>query len=259
VSEKPLFDAGSGKCEAELRRYEKKCLQHLARVRLSHRLANAALDGEQSARAASNNLLLEAFGNQLSPDESIRKLGNQIHAIHLVALKADFELFLNRVLFTIWECHFDSLADRAPTDKSSLRDLAIKAASGLHGDSTPAFLVQQIVPSYGLHELTDCLKSATGIDLHAVLNLGGHKIWAQIFTAFQVRHLIEHRNGKADVSFKHKVAKLWRNTSWGERKPLESLVKIETTADDFCRTREAMSTAVPLVANALVEWDSRQQ
>jgi hypothetical protein len=82
----------------KLRHYGTKCDQHLSRVRLSHRLA---LDGSRidvpKVQAGINELARASF-DEVQPDRRELKLRSALHEVHLVALKSDFELYLNRVV-----------------------------------------------------------------------------------------------------------------------------------------------------------------
>src|SRR5687767_9746533 len=78
--------------------YYQKCEQHLSRVRVSHLLALRAVDiGVADSHEDFRKIVDVAFPN-LNAARIEQKLMSGLNQVHLVALKADFELFLNRVL-----------------------------------------------------------------------------------------------------------------------------------------------------------------
>ena len=164
------------------------------------------------------------------------KLRRALHEVHLIALKADFELFLNRVLTVVWTAHFDSLAGKASNKR--VRELALAAVQGNAGHD---FVIQMVVPEYGLPALVGTLKEATHIELPKDLPAYDFSQWSQIQVAFAVRHLIEHRDGKVDTRFRENVQKFWDNSSWGKRGRLpDTLEKITVEEADVVHTYDAM-------------------
>src|SRR5262249_12339645 len=166
------------------------------------------------------------------------KLPRVFNEVHLVGLKANFELFLNRMLSAIWNAHFKELVSRIPKDKSML--LREFAESLLEGDESNGnareLIVDRIIPSHGLPQLVHALKESTGIDLPAVLNRKHFHCWPQIRVAFEVRHSIEHRDGKIDRMFRNNVASVWSNSSWGQRQAIDQLEKVGVDAQDVAVT-----------------------
>jgi hypothetical protein len=62
--------------------------------------------------------------------------------------------------------------------------------------------------------------------------------WPQIYTAFEARHLVEHRDGRVDARFRDAVAQVWSNSSWGRRFRLEDLEKVVVEEEDVIATHD---------------------
>jgi hypothetical protein len=240
-----------------LRHYGRKCEQHLSRVRLSHLLALGGLRIDALDLESPFNALVRASFQEVQPDLQDMELRRGLHEVHLIALKANFELYLNRVLTVVWTAHFPSLAGNAPGKRDfSLREFAEAA---VHGNGAREFVIQMVVPEYGLTALVGMLKEATGIELPKGLTAYAFSQWSQIKVAFEVRHLIEHRDGRVDSDFQAHVQKFWSNSSWGKRGRLpDMLERITVEEADVGNTYDAMREAARLLTDALVHWDSRQ-
>ena len=94
------------------------------------------------------------------------------------------------------------------------------------------FIIDKIVGSHGLQRFEKALKRATKIGLRDVLNAKDHRYWAQIYTAFEARYLVEHRDGKVDAKFREAMAQVWSNSSSGKRLALEGLEKVAVEEED---------------------------
>ena len=240
-----------------LRYYGRKCDQHLSRVRLSHVLASHSPEIDVAQLESSINELVRASFEEAQPDLRDRKLRQGLHEVHLVALKAEFELYLNRMLTVLWTAHFDSLAGKAPGKRDvSLRELAEAA---MHGVASRDFVIQMVVPAHGLAALVGSLKEATDIELPKDLPAYDFSQWSQIQLAFQVRHLIEHRDGRVDSDFRTHARKFWSNSSWGRRGSMPGVLERITVEEvDVACTYGAMREGARLITDALLLWDSRQ-
>lgn len=246
-------------CAQRIEHYGRKCEQHLNRDRLSHLLSLAAVEtGRTSADARVGKLIRASFDESGLGDRD-EKLRRGFHEIHLVSLKADFELYLNRVLSAIWTAHFASLANSVPEERRvPLQDVA--QAIARHSEAIPAareFVIEQVVPRHGLTRLADALAETTGIDLRKLLNKQEFTLWPQIQVAFEVRHLVEHRDGRVDKEFRSKVRKVWSNSTWS-RIDLERVNKIIVEDRDVDRTHEAMVTACRTLTGGLLSWNAAQ-
>lgn len=237
-----------------LRYYTSKCVQHLSRVRLSHALA---LDGLtiEAEEPEFNEILLAAFDTR---DEGQReaKLHRGLHELHLTALKAEFELYLNRLLTVIWDEHFPRLAtDLKRRSKYTLRDLA---GAVIEGKTSKEFIIEKVVPTHGLEQFVDGFESATAINIPKVISQRGPSLWQQIKVAFEVRHLIEHRDGRVDVRFREHVKPYWEHSSWGRLEvELEQVARVPVDNEDVIVTYDAMRQAAEAFMDALVRWDAR--
>ena len=181
-----------------------------------------------------------------------------LHKLHLLSLKITFELFLNRVLSTVWEFHFTELA---PTISGQVYLSELAASIVETGESSAdlrEFIIDRVVWNHGLAHFGKVLKSATQIQLQDVLNAKDFHYWPQIYTAFEARHLVEHRDGKVDGRFREAVAGFWANSSWGRRLRLEGLEKVVVEEEDVIATLDAMLNATKLLTNELLRWSSRK-
>jgi hypothetical protein len=192
------------------------------------------------------------------------KLRIVLHEIHLLFLKATFELFLYRLLSTVWTFHFTELVPTISGDVHvSLHELAASfeqvTESSVSMPST--FIIDKIVPEYGLPRFKTLLEKATDINLPDVLNGKDFRCWPQIYTAFEVRHLVEHNDGKVDKKFRAKfrgnLAGLWQRSTWGKREPsLERLEKVVVEEEDVIETYTAMLNATSLLTEEVLRWSS---
>jgi hypothetical protein len=187
--------------------YETKCRQHLSRVRLSHVLALGALKREQARSDGTlDDLIFASFGSRMQ-DVFEPTLRSVLHELHLVSLKANFELFLNRLLWTMWTFYFADLVHTIPAGESvSLRELA-ESFEQVAGSGTGArdLVIDRMISVHGLHRFETALKQATNIQLRDVLNHENFRYWPQIYTTFEVRHLVEHRDGQIDSGFRARL------------------------------------------------------
>jgi hypothetical protein len=240
-------------CASRLRHYGDKCQQHLNRVRLSHLIALTSLAAGASSWSDEQRDLAEASFDGKSPVIQEDKLRRGLSEVHLIALKANFELYLNRVVTTLWNSRFEELATKCPEDvRVSSRDLAsLLAEDNDTAAAAKEAILLRLVPPHGLCSLARALECATGIKLQALLGKVNANHWPQIRVAFQVRHLVEHRDGKVDSRFRNAVGvKLWVASSWG-RQPLEDLQKVRVEPTDVAATYEAMIAATELLADQL--------
>lgn len=249
-------------CEERLRYYGVKCVEHLNRVRLSHMLAVSAISTAASPlEPIVEHLLRDSFDESTPPHLHASKLLRGLHEIHLVSLKANFELYLNRSLTAVWLSHLTSLVGRVPSESSaSLREIAAAIAGEDEPQSAAAleFIVDRIVPVHALGLLVSALQNATDINAPKVLNQHDFQLWPQLLVAFEVRHLLEHRDGKVDKKFQAKVGGLWSNSSWKDRH-LETMTKVTLEAKDVEITHEAMVQASRLLTAELCSWSLRSR
>jgi hypothetical protein len=103
--------------------------------------------------------------------------------------------------------------------------------------------------------MTECFKETTDQSLVAALNAHSPKLWSQIHSAFDVRHLIEHRKGHVDRRFLAETSthNLWKRSSWADLR-LSAESKIEVREKDFDVTCDAMVTAAGIIAQLTAEF-----
>jgi hypothetical protein len=243
-----------------LTHYETKCRQHLSRVRLSHVLALGALSGEKVQSDDIAELIRVSFDDEMQ-DRYKAKVHTVLHKLHLLSLKANFELFLNRLLSTVWTFHFPELRPTIPGDMSlPLRKLAAEFGPKTESSvDVREFIINRIVPAHGLQQFEKALAKATRIQLSDVLNRKNVHNWPQIYTAFEVRHLVEHRDGRADNEFRTKLAQVWVQSSWGRRQRLERLKKVPVEKEDVVETYTAMLDATELLTAEVLRWSLSRQ
>jgi hypothetical protein len=135
-----------------LRHYHNKCSQHLNRVRLPHLLALNALQNERPLLTQECENLVRASFADLPPTEKLAKMHEALHSQHLCSLKINFELFLNRLLTTVWSFSFTKLAANVSgKEEVKLRELADSIVSaGESNVDMRDFFIGRIVPVQGL-------------------------------------------------------------------------------------------------------------
>lgn len=236
--------------------YDTKCQQHLNRVRLSHLLALRAVSGGQfQSDHEIQGLIRDSFADEIQ-GEYEAKMRTVLHKLHLISLKANFELFLNRLLSTVWALRF---AELSPTISGrpdiSLRDLAAALVdTGGPSFDVREFVIDRIVPVHGLQQFKTALEQATHIDLPHVLNRKNIRYWPQIYAAFEVRHLVEHRDGWVDREFVAKLGSMWVQSSWGRRDRLDRLKTVPVEEEDVVETYTAMFEARGLLTTEVLRW-----
>jgi hypothetical protein len=224
--------------------YGFKCRQKLHRTQLSHNLALHYLDevGDRGVGAQFAPLLQEALKPQ---DRELPRLHEKLVKIivesHFLTLKVNFEYFLNRMLYCLWSWQFEQLARRSPT-KLSLRDVV----QALSDDGARERLVDSLIPAHGLERLKDSFKEATDKSLPVELDTRTAGLWNQIDTAFEVRHLVEHCNGRVNQKFINKVQ--WRQSSWRDF-AVSDQAQIEVRRKDFEETCAAMVGAAKIITD----------
>jgi hypothetical protein len=231
--------------------YGDKCRKRLYRTKLSLDLAfdhlGEVLDSGGVARYES--LLCEALEvHEREAPQLRQKLVRVIVESHFLTLKVNFEYFLNRMLYCLWSWQFEQLVRRKPkgslTKAVPLRDFA----QALSDQGGKEFVIGKVVPAHGLDRMAECFEETTGKSVSKALNACDPKLWSQIHSAFEVRHLIEHRKGKVDQRFIEEVAShsLWKNSSWANF-PLGKQVPIQVREIDFEATCDAMVQAVKII------------
>jgi hypothetical protein len=239
-----------------LTHYQTKCCQNLNRVRLSHILALRALQSEQFLSEGKYKDLVSASFADVEPDKNLARMRMVLHNQHLLSLKINFELFLNRLLSTIWAFNFAELAPTISGDVSLSELAASVVEAGESSADLREFIIDKVVGNQGLEHFEKVLKRATQIRLRDVLYAKDFHYWPQIYTAFQARHLVEHRDGKVDGRFRESVEQVWPNSSWGRRLGLEGLEKVVVEEEDVIATHDAMLNAAELLTNKALQWSS---
>ena len=240
-----------------LRHYHIKCSQHLNRVRLSHLLALKALENEKPLVDTDyQDLVLASFADMPWP-KTLAKMHSALHKQHLVSLKINFELFLDRLLTTVWSFNFAELAAKVSRKEEEvpLHELAESIVrAGESNVDMRDFVIGRIVPEHGLHKFEEKLKDATKVRLRDILYAKNRHYWPQILTAFEIRHLVEHRDGWVNAKFRENVKDVWSNSSWGERLSLDGLHKVPVEEVDVIKTHDAMLNSVDIITEKLLQW-----
>jgi hypothetical protein len=130
------------------------------------------------------------------------------------------------------------------TKAFALRDFA----RALSGEGGKEFVIDKLIPARGLDRMAKCFNETTGKSLPKAMNAHDPRLWSQIHSAFEVRHLIEHRKARVDQRFLDEVAShsLWKNSSWADA-PLCNHQPIEVRTKDFDATCDAMVQAAEMV------------
>jgi hypothetical protein len=232
-----LRDEFHARCEF----YGFKCRQRLSRTQLSHELALHHLAEVVDTPAGEFAPLLKAAikAHDREQPRLHEKLVKIIVESHFLTLKANFEYFLNRMLYCLWSRQFEQLAYRSRT-KVVLRDVS----RALSDTAARERVIDSLIPAHGLDKLKDAFHEATTQSLPVELDKHAPGVWNQIHTAFEVRHLVEHRNGKVDSQFLNKVQ--WKQSSWHDF-PVSEQAQIEVRREDFDKTCETMIRAATII------------
>jgi hypothetical protein len=224
--------------------YHTKCGQFLQRTMTSFDLAKHALAQSDPQSFAADHKGL--FDSNLPTQEKIPRMQKVLIKSHFLLLKVQLELFLHLLGLECWRVALvEYRYGGKKLSKSAWKQLEKPNARELldHNDSVEA-LCATAVPIHGLKEITDSMK-VVGTDLQKLIEQHDEDIWSQVFTAFQVRHLIEHRNGNIDHRFFSSVKQTWQSSSWGRRvKDLYKETKVTLTEDDLRETAKQMNRFV---------------
>ncbi|GAB5521994.1 MAG: hypothetical protein RhofKO_42450 [Rhodothermales bacterium] len=240
--------------------YRRKCEQHLHRTMLSFELSTEALEkGDPDAWIASHSNL---FDDGAPNDQKVQRMWEVLIKSHFLLLKVEFELFLHFLGLESWRVALlRQRAGQGALSEKAWKHLKSPSPRSLlaHDDVIEA-LCAQVVPRYGLPQIA---KSAAlvGTDVPRLLNADHHALWAQVAVAFQVRHLIEHRNSYIDDAFRSQVSPIWPQTSWGKRNSdLSQEEKVTVTKEDLRVTYEKMvASLVALSKRCDVLTDLRKE
>jgi hypothetical protein len=89
-------------------------------------------------------------------------------------------------------------------------------------------------------------------------------VYPQLFVAFQIRHLVEHRNGRIDGTFIKRMSNrdgspssLWKNSTWGRAWPLKVNEKIPVEIEDVQSLATAATQGADAMASAFLQWPQR--
>jgi hypothetical protein len=229
--------------------YQTKCSQHLHRARLSLRLA---VDHIKSTKTNLREYREEAEKCGLTPTNI---LASDMISIaiktHFLLLKVNFEFFLNHIIYSACDQLFDHLVKRKGfvslfkdiRKDIEMADLLAVIATG----NVKEYVLSKVVPQQGLDRFEAIVKDGLSLSLSDIL---GEKAWHQIYCAFELRHLIEHQNGRIDSRFKRKVNPHWRKSSWQDV-PLDVGAAIKIREVDFEQTFEAMLSGVDAIGGAI--------
>lgn len=235
--------------------YSDRCREHLTRVRMSHYVGLSACRSHLPAGRV-HGLMVRSYGDRQPFPDPRGQLATTVHKVHLVALKTNFELYLNRLLWAFWTTRFKLLAaQRNEQRKVDLKDLAntLQGEQEDRADAVRDFLIDQIIPRHGLANLVEELRFASGRRLDDLILARNPRYWAQIEVTFEVRHLVEHRDGRIDRQFRSAVASRWPRTSWGRRLDLGTISRIPVEGQDVVQAYRAMMRSTDIMQDALIK------
>jgi len=194
-----------------------------------------------------------------SPSQHLQpELASLAVKTHFLLLKVNFELFLNRIIYWACDRHFGHLVQSKGF--ASLLDAFKKTldiedfVNQIAHNTGKEYVLETMVPAQGLDRFTDILKKGFNISMPGVV---GESYHSQIYCAFEVRHLIEHRNGKVDGRFKRNVARCWRKSSWHDVS-LEKGSRLDIRQGDFDSTFEAMLHGVHAIGESVERYEPKK-
>jgi hypothetical protein len=238
--------------------YHTKCVQFLQRTMTSFDLAKQALAQSDPQSFAADHIGL--FDSNLPTQEKIPRMQKVLIKSHFLLLKVQLELFLHLLGLECWRIALLELrAGRAGLSEEAWKKLKSPEPRELleHNDSIEA-LCASVVPQHGLKEIVASMR-LVGTDLITLLNNKDHQVWSQVFTAFQVRHLIEHRNGFIDENFRNAVKSTWATSSWGKKLgDICNEQRITVTEEDLRDTAKQMNRFVESLQNLCCKLDKRR-
>lgn len=193
----------TGDYKEKCRAYRDKCRQHLHRAALARNLAISQIKPGGKVISANQKLVDESLGGKYSNE--VADLEAVITKTHFLLLKVEFEFFLKRITYCLWDHHFEALLQRgkarALSDRHTLEEFAGAVARG----EAKEYVLRRLVPHHGLDAFEHILHDSAGIPLPGLFQGEGRTSWCQIRSAFHVRHLIEHANGMVDEHFESDV------------------------------------------------------
>jgi len=238
--------------------YVKKCREHLARTKLSWLLAVQGcreynLDGDDIRSLTESAVAFEDLDLSGRQAKLIRKLCN----LHLLGLKANFEIFLNRILTAALRRNFPEIEPDKWTKAADGKLPLGTFVSAIELDSPQEFIIAQVVPTHDLEKFNAVFAQLLQSSLQQSICRDDHRSWHQIKTAFEVRHLIEHQNGNADRYFFNTCSGSWMHSSWADFPNLEDASKrngrcqVHARDKDFEATYDAMVKAATLIGKTI--------
>lgn len=231
-----------------------KCQQQLHRISLSRTLASDHVLCASTDLTSYYPLVEQAVG---MPDRDIcDQLLCVINKTHFLLLKVHFEFFLSQIVHCVWDYHFDKLVEKkasplARTEQHTLEPFARAVSKG----NPKEYILRRIIPTHGLARMEKALKESTGLSLSTILNRSDPSYWPQIHSAFAVRHLVEHTNGRVDTRFHDEIypGPLWKRSSWGQGK-VDIGDEIVIRGIDFEATLGAMLPSAASIAEATMGY-----
>jgi hypothetical protein len=240
--------------------YHKKCGQILRRTMASFDLSQLALTDTDPESFASN--YPDLFDDERTTKQNFDRMQTVLIKSHFLLLKVELELFLHLLGLECWRVALlEVRAGKARYPKKVFKNLVSPTPQELleHNDNLEA-LCATAVPQHGLTKITDSMK-LVDTDLLSILNSqkNNNTVWSQVFTAFHVRHLIEHRNGYIDEEFRSIVAVTWPKSSWGDRlADLEKRKEVTIAESDLRATAKQMNRFLEVLEDLCIQLKERR-
>jgi len=235
-------------CNHYVAHFTKHCLRV---IHMHQHLGKAAQEIDPFIDAAGHPVLGEVTPKIAERVHVVVDLKKSRDKALLLLLKIEFEIFLNRMLANVWDHFYDHAIS---VNLKVLQKEKVSLAEVSAGtDAVRELVRRKLIPTQGLKAFVAKFNSVAGMPVVDFCDALGPGIYAQIDTAFQVRHLIEHQNNVVDDRFWNNVKDSWGKSSWSDL-PYGSANKVLCREEDFMKTYYSMVLFASAFGMAMQSW-----
>jgi len=251
-----LREPAAGSFEESMRYYRRKALVHFARTIALHRIALTG--GEKLSRTYDLALkdLLERDGIGEQKGRLVEDMTKQA----LANLKTDFEFFIYKMLWSLTYFDIEKLVIELQANPDEVeksvngfnKAFDLVWGSGFTGtEEERSELASIVLPDKSLDRMREYSSRIFGFKL-----LDSEALRPeidQVLVAIEVRHKIEHTNGRIDSKFVCNCRNRLKSTSWGDRESDMKEVgnKVSISNKDVLATYSALVAVVNRLTNEI--------